>query len=134
MTAYHSNSAQMCYNNADLYGTTVEHTNQHGLVMLLFNGLVKNIYNALHAVKSGNIQVKSKAINKSLDILDELRSRLNFEVGGELALNLDGLYEYMQRRLLEANRDIDADALSEVASLIDEIKGVWVSIPESERN
>lgn len=132
MTGFYSQSATSYYNNADLYGS-VESVDQHGLITLLYNGLLKNIHQATNAVQLQDVQTKCNAINKSLDILDALRSRLNFEIGGKLADNLDSLYEYMQRRLVIANRDADVGALNEVAGLIDEIKQAWIALPGLER-
>ena len=54
---------------------------------------------------------------------------LDHEQGGELAGNLSGLYDYMTRRLLEANATKDIKMLTEVADLVKEIKSAWSEVP-----
>ena len=58
-------------------------------------------------------------------LIDGLRSCLDHERGGEVAANLAALYEYMTRRLTEANLRNDQRPLDEVADLLDEIRGGW---------
>jgi len=53
------------------------------------------------------------------------------DAGGEIANNLDDLYEYMGRRLLDANISNDTAILDEVCSLMIEIKGAWDALPDS---
>lgn len=67
-------------------------------------------------------------IGKGIGIIGGLREALNHEVNGELSANLDRLYEYMIRRLTDANRNNDAAALAEVASLLLEVKTGWDGI------
>ena len=57
-----------------------------------------------------------------------LQSWLDMEKGGEIAGNLNNLYDYMVRRLLEANTENDQAALDEVAGLLGEIKAGWDGI------
>lgn len=120
------------YQQADIYGS-VESADRHALVSMLFNGLTSNLLKGISALEHNDVSVKVAAINKSLDILDALRSALDFDKGGELATHLDQLYEYMQRTLVSANKDSNNQALLEVSGLIDDIKQAWFAIPESDR-
>jgi flagellar protein FliS len=56
------------------------------------------------------------------------------ETGGEIAANLEDLYTYMTRRLIDASAQNDADALGEVIDLLLEIKGAWDAMPDEVRN
>jgi flagellar protein FliS len=71
---------------------------------------------------------KGEMIGKAIGIVGGLRGVLNFEVGGDIATNLDALYEYMERRLLKANIDSDLTILDEVSGLIHDIKEGWDAI------
>jgi len=74
--------------------------------------------------------LKGELIGKSIAIIGGLREALDHEVGGELAANLDRLYEYMIRRLTEANRKNDPAVLAEVAGLLQEVKAGWDGIAQ----
>ena len=111
----------------------VEQADAHGLVNLLFKGAIDNITSAKGYIERKQIQEKAVAITKSIAILDGLRSSLNIENGGEIAQNLDDLYDYMQRRLVVANADNDMNIIQEVADLLSEIQEAWNSIPTEAR-
>ena len=57
-----------------------------------------------------------------------LRQGLDIEKGGELAANLDSLYEYMTTRLMEANLKNDVAIIEEIAQLLREVKSGWDAI------
>jgi flagellar protein FliS len=73
---------------------------------------------------------KGKNIGLAIAIIEGLRGSLDHERGGEIALNLDRLYDYMGRRLFEANLNNNTEYLDEVRSLLNEIRGAWVAIKE----
>ena len=64
-------------------------------------------------------------------IVAGLRGSLNFEAGGEIATNLDALYEYLERRLLQANLEADAGMLDEAATLLRQVKEGWDGIADA---
>ena len=59
----------------------------------------------------------------------ELKGSLDLEKGGEIAANLDSLYAYMTRRLIEANHENSVEKVQEVTNLLSEILQGWVDIP-----
>ncbi|MDZ4338543.1 MAG: flagellar export chaperone FliS, partial [Pseudomonas sp.] len=59
-----------------------------------------------------------------------LREGLNLEQGGEVAANLDSLYEYMATRLVDANVQNEIAPLDEVAGLLRNVKAGWDAIAE----
>ena len=69
-----------------------------------------------------------------MSIINGLRTSLDMDAGGAIAVNLDDLYAYMTRRLIDASAQNDANALSEVIDLLLEIKGAWDAMPEAVRN
>jgi len=72
----------------------------------------------------GEVALKGERIGKAISIVEGLRTSLNLEVG-ELSQNLEDLYDYVARRLFEANMQDDAEILDEVAGLLREIKSAW---------
>ena len=77
-----------------------------------------------------HIAEKSKAITRASRIVLGLQGALDFEKGGELAKNLDELYNYVTRRLLHVNARNDLGALEEIYGLMIEIRSAWESVPE----
>ncbi|WP_026289548.1 flagellar export chaperone FliS [Thioalkalivibrio sp. AKL12] len=103
------------------------------LIQMLFEGALERIAVAKGAMQQGNVALKGEKIGKAIDIVEALRAVLDHKHSPELSGNLDALYEYMSRRLLEANVQNDPAALDEVSSLIREIKAGWDDIPPQER-
>ena len=105
----------------------------HRLTQMLFEGALERIAVARGAIMQGNFPLKGQKISQAMDIIGELRGALDLERGGELAANLDALYDYMMRRLVTGNVRNDPAVLEEVSSLLREIKAAWDAIPEQMR-
>ncbi len=121
-----------CYRAVDLESQVTE-ADGHRLVRLLFDGAIERIQAAKTALEAGNLVRKGELIGKAITILGGLRETLDFEAGGELAENLDLLYGYMQKRLLEAHVKNQPEGLAEVIGLLQPLADAWRNIPESAR-
>ncbi len=103
----------------------------HRLVQLLLHSALRNITIAKgYMLRKDNR--KGSLISRTISILEELRQSLNFDAGGEIADNLDSLYEYCQLRLLRANLNNDPALLDEVVNLLREIRSAWDAIAPAE--
>lgn len=120
------------YSQVDTY-TGVTGADSHRLVLMLLNGALSNIAIAKGSIERGDVQIKGEAIGQAISIVNGLRSSLDMKVGGELAENLDNLYDYMERQLLKANLRSDAGILEEVSSMLHKIKEGWLAIPPEVR-
>lgn len=101
----------------------------HQLVVLLFDGALSAMKKAAILMEQGDIPGKGQALSKAINIITNgLRAGLNHEAGGEIAANLDGLYDYMTRRLLHANLHNDMAAIDEVERLLSNIADAWKEI------
>ncbi len=100
----------------------------HRLIQMLMEGGLSRLAQAKGAMERGQVALKGELLGKAIAIIGGLREGLDLRQGGELAANLDSLYEYMIRRLLEANRSNDIAALDEVSSLLREVKSGWDGI------
>jgi flagellar protein FliS len=112
----------------------VSYATPHRLVQMLMEGALDKVSTAKGQVERGDMEGKSKQISWAISIINGLRSSLDMEAGGEIAVNLEDLYSYMTRRLIDANVENNAEALDEVSGLMLEIKGAWDSMPEQIRN
>lgn len=114
--------------------TGVAAASPHKLIVMLFDGALLSVATAAQKIKDGDVAGKGAAISKAIAIVDSgLRASLNKEAGGEIALSLDALYEYMGRRLLAANLENRPEFLDEVHGLLAELKGAWEAIGENTR-
>ncbi len=109
--------------------TGVEAATPHRLIQMLLEGALEKINLAKGYMQRGNISEKGSHISWAISIIDGLRMSLDKSAGGEIAENLDALYEYMGRRLAEANLKDDEAMLDEVCSLLMEIKSAWDAVP-----
>ena len=100
----------------------------HRLIQMLLEGGLTRLAQARGAMQRGDIAQKGELISKAIGIVGGLRQGLDMEKGGELAVNLDRLYEYMTTRLMEANLKNDPAILEEVAELLREVKTGWDAI------
>lgn len=123
-----SNAAINAYNKVGI-DSGVASADPHKLISLLYQGALLAIANAKSSIARRDIAARGKAISHAILIIDSgLSASLNKEVGGDLALNLAALYEYMSHRLLAANINSDMAALDEVTRLLNELKEAWESI------
>ncbi len=101
----------------------------HRLIVMLFDGALLAISTASMHMREKHIAAKGQAVSKAITIInDGLKSALDVKSGGELAVRLDALYDYMAVRLIHANLHNDQAALNEVSRLLKELKGAWEEI------
>ncbi|SFB21608.1 MULTISPECIES: flagellar export chaperone FliS [unclassified Bacillus (in: firmicutes)] len=93
------------------------------LTLMLYNGCLKFIHIAKKAIENKNIQEKNTNIQKAQKIVSELMVTLNHNV--EISKDLLSLYDYMNRRLIEANIKNDIAILNEVEELVTEFRDTW---------
>lgn len=124
-----ANVAMRQYKSVGLHGGIAD-ANSHRLVQMLIEGALERIAQAKGNVERNEISTKGENISAAISIIDALQSSLDKQKGGEIASNLEALYDYMNRRLLEANVNNDVAILNEVTSLILEVKGAWDAIPD----
>jgi len=106
----------------------------HQLIQMLLDGAIERINRAKYFMNQKDVANKGEQIGKTISIIDGLKVSLDMEKGGEIATNLEALYDYMQRQLLLANLNNKVENLDEVASLIAEIRSGWAQIPQEIRS
>lgn len=95
------------------------------LVLRMMDGALERIVTARGHMARRETAAKGEAIGKAVGLIDGLRTSLDKERGGEIAANLEALYDYMMRRLVEGNLRNDERRLDEVAGLLEEIRSGW---------
>jgi flagellar protein FliS len=95
------------------------------LVRMLYQAAIGAVRTARHSLEAGDIAARSHSINKAYAIVAELQTSLDHERGGDLAARLDGLYDYLRRKLVEANFNQSDAGLAEVLSLLSNLAEGW---------
>ncbi|WP_264739627.1 flagellar export chaperone FliS [Cytobacillus firmus] len=101
------------------------------LTLMLYNGCLKFIHQAKKAIMDNNIEAKNTNIQKAQNIIQELMVTLNMDV--EVSQNMMSLYDYMNRRLMEANIKNDTAILHEVEGLVTEFRDTWKEVIQVNR-
>ena len=112
----------------------IEGANAHQLIDMLLKGAGTKISEAKAAMAGGQIALKGEAIGKAIAIVEYLRASLDLGIDASFAEQLAELYQYMERRLLDANIQDDASALDEVQGLLRELSEGWSGIPDEYRS
>lgn len=108
--------------------SALEGASPHRLIQMLINGALDRLSQARGAMQRGDIPQKGLLLGKAVSILGGLQASLDKTVDAEMTANLDSLYDYMQRRLLEANLRNDLTIVDEVTDLLQTIKAAWDEI------
>lgn len=124
MNAY---SAVQNYSSVKVH-SGVEAASPHRLIQMLLEGALDRIAQAKGAMAQKQIARKGELIGKAVAIVGGLQGSLNDKEGGKLAANLDGLYDYIIRRLTQANYENNSEYLDECGRLLGEIKTAWDAI------
>src|SRR6266496_162960 len=105
--------------------TSITTANRGQILIMLYEAAIQNVKKATMAIEKKDIPGKGVAIGKAHDIINELSNTLNFEVGGEIARDLERLYNYMTEQLVKANIESSIDALREVQKLMETLLSGW---------
>ncbi|GIN19637.1 MAG TPA: flagella export chaperone FliS [Bacillus bacterium] len=101
------------------------------LTLMLYNGCLKFINLAKHAIENKEIENRNTNIQKAQNIVSELMLTLNMDV--EISKNMRSLYEYSNRRLMEANFKQDISILEEVEEIMTEFRDAWKQVIQLNR-
>ena len=124
-----ASAAMKQYHSVDLRSQVAD-ASPHKLIQMLMAGGLTKLAQARGAMEREQLALKGELIGHAISIIGGLREGLDLAQGGEVAANLDNLYEYMGRRLLEANINNNISILDEVTGMLRDIKGSWDAIAE----
>ncbi len=111
--------------------TEVMEADPHKLIQLLLEGALTRLSMAKNHIEKKDYAAKNEKLGRAIDIICALQESLDHERGGEISANLERLYDYMTRRLFEANSKNDVDMINEVMGLLSEVKAGWEGIRSS---
>lgn len=108
--------------------TGVENADPHRLIQMLIDGAIEKINRAKFFLSNNKTAEKGRHISWAISIIGGLRGSLDMEKGGEIAQNLDSLYDFCCFTLVEANLENDEAKLNAVLTVMKQIKEGWDGI------
>ena len=113
---------------------SVNTLDQNKLIIMLYDGAIKNATFAVDYMNSGDIEKVHNSLVKTKNIVTELMATLNMDNGGEIAKNLQSLYSYMFSQLIEANMEKKTEPVIVVIDLLKELRSAWFEINKKNKN
>ena len=101
------------------------------LVVMLYDGAISFLKTALKYLEKNDMAGKGMYIAKAQDIIDELNNSLNLEEGGEIAVNLRKIYNFIYFYLVKANISKDPKMIKEVIGILSTLKEAWEEISKN---
>lgn len=101
---------------------------QNKLIVMLYDGAIRHLKQALMNMQDGNIEKIHNSLVKSKNIISELMASLDLERGGEIAKNLQSLYTFMFGQLIEANVQKDPKPVENVLGLLMQLRDAWATV------
>ena len=105
-----------------------EDASPHEVISLLLDGALERIEQARTTLAKGDCDGAGVLIGRVVGIVNGLRDSLDIHRGGDIAVNLDSLYDYISTRLCAAEKEDGEEILQEAAKLLDEVKEGWDAI------
>lgn len=106
----------------------VKTANKGKLLIMLYQGAIKFMRLAKTYIRDNNISEANENLIKAQNIVNELNATLDQERGGEIARNLSSLYNFMNRRLIEANIKKEIEPIEEVEEIMMGLLESWEEI------
>ena len=95
------------------------------VLLMLYQGAIDAVDRAAAHLAEGNMAEKGMCILRANDIINQFLASLDYEAGGEIAQNLEGLYRFMLDQILLANANNDPRHLVTVSGLLSTLKSGW---------
>ncbi|MCL2806339.1 MAG: flagellar export chaperone FliS [Treponema sp.] len=118
--------------------TRIKTAGQGQLIVMLYDEAVRQLSKAIELLEAnkgdkkdpGRIELISKSVMKTEEIITELMISLDFEQGGEIAKHLFSLYTWFNRELLESNITQDTERMTAVKNMLSDLRNTWNSISQ----
>ena len=127
MTYGYTRNASAIYQDTSARGS-VEGADRHQLTGMLYDGVIDRISQARGAMRRGDVPAKGTHFARAQAIRAELRSSLDHSADSTISGRLDALYDYVCRRLLQAQLNNDERALDEAVALMMPVRDAWQQI------
>jgi flagellar secretion chaperone FliS len=105
--------------------TDVITANRETILLMMYAGAIRFLKGAIEAADGNNLEEKSRLINRTQEIITELRATLNFEAGGDIAGTLETLYTFISQRLMKSLSEKSTEPLKEALGILTTLNSAW---------
>jgi flagellar protein FliS len=116
------------FNALSAYQAASNMTTSLGAVVMLYDGMIKEVGKAKSAIEEGRIEDRFNATQKACQILLGLQSHLDFERGGDISLMLDQFYHTIFRDLQKVNMSNSAATCDGIINALSEVRASWAEL------
>lgn len=95
------------------------------ILLMLYDGAIRFTRRAISGIEENKPELKMSGVSKAMAIIAEFSNSLNHEIGGQIADDLDALYDFMMRELTTANVNNDVEKLKTVETLLMDLRQTW---------
>lgn len=96
------------------------------LTLMLYEGAIKFVNKAIMSIEKDDVMGAHNNLMKTQRIIEEIRASLDHKY--PVAKEFDTVYEYILRRLVEANIKKDKDILEEVLEHLRTMRDTWKEV------
>ena len=114
--------------------TSIQSASREKILLMLYEGAIKFVKLAIQAIEKNNVKDKCENIGRAYDIVLELNNTLDHKIGGDVALRLEQLYQFMIEQLIKANAENDIESLKTVQKLLETLYQGWVQAVQKLKN
>jgi flagellar secretion chaperone FliS len=108
--------------------TKVQTANRGKLLLMVYDVALNSLKASQKCILDGDLPSKGQNMDRAIRAVGELRTSLDMEKGQEIAGSLDRLYDFMLRRMSEANMADDAAGLDVVVRILEDLKTTWEQV------
>ncbi len=95
------------------------------ILLMLYDGAIRFTRRAISGIEENKPELKASGVTKAMAIIAEFSNSLDHKIGGQIAEDLDALYDFMMRELTSANLKNDIEKLKNVEKLLMELRQTW---------
>jgi flagellar protein FliS len=113
------------YNMNQYQQNQVSTASPEQILLMLYDGAIRFTRRAISGIEENKPEMKLSGVSKAMAIIAEFSNSLNHDIGGQIAEDLDALYNFMMRELTSANLNNDLEKLKNVEKLLMDLRLTW---------
>lgn len=105
--------------------TAVTTASKEQVLIMLYEAAIKHLKRASECCQKNDLSGKGTAVGKAHDIINELSNSLDFQIGGDVAKNLERLYTFMVEQIVQGNMNNDPEKFDQARKMLETLLDGW---------